>query len=166
MSAGFASSADLLVRKTGALCSGLALSDSGSQEAASVSGGYLPPLPDFANHNPFGDFSPIPRSRFRIAQQQEQILRLKIEVFSLDSTSVKVHPDGTGALKNRPQAIGKSRGGWNTKIHLVAANARTAIIFCLSPGEAHDASVGRQLLLELGPLQETPGELLTKLSHT
>ena len=31
--------------------------------------------------------------------QQEQILRLKIEVFSLDSTSVKVHPDGTGALK-------------------------------------------------------------------
>jgi hypothetical protein len=49
-------------------------------------------------------------------------------------------------------AIGKSRGGWNTKIHLVAANARTAIIFCLSPGEAHDAPVGRQLLLELGPL--------------
>jgi hypothetical protein len=27
--------------------------------------------------------------------QQEQILRLKIEAFSLDSTSVKVHPDGT-----------------------------------------------------------------------
>src|SRR5205823_5732591 len=54
--------------------------------------------------------------------------------------------------KNGPQAIGKSRGGWNTKIHLVAANARTAIIFCLSPGEAHDAPVGRQLLLELGPL--------------
>ena len=54
--------------------------------------------------------------------------------------------------KNGPQAIGKSRGGWNTKIHLVAANARTAIIFCLSPGEAHDDPVGRQLLLELGPL--------------
>ena len=35
---------------------------------------------------------------------------------------------------------------------MVAANARTAIIFCLSPGEAHDAPVGRQLLLELGPL--------------
>ena len=33
--------------------------------------------------------------------QQEQILRLKIEAFSLDSTSVKVHPDGTGALKKR-----------------------------------------------------------------
>src|SRR5467141_516823 len=31
--------------------------------------------------------------------QEEQILHLKIEAFSLDSTSVKVHPDGTGALK-------------------------------------------------------------------
>jgi hypothetical protein len=29
----------------------------------------------------------------------EQIVRIKIEAFSLDSTSVKVHPDGTGALK-------------------------------------------------------------------
>jgi len=26
------------------------------------------------------------------------------------------------------------------------------MIFCLSPGEAHDAPVGRQLLLELGSL--------------
>jgi transposase len=31
--------------------------------------------------------------------QQEQILAVKFEVLSLDSTSVKVHPDGTGALK-------------------------------------------------------------------
>jgi len=31
--------------------------------------------------------------------QLEQIVRIKIEAFSLDSTSVKVHPDGTGALK-------------------------------------------------------------------
>jgi transposase len=33
--------------------------------------------------------------------QLEQIVRIKIEAFSLDSTSVKVHPDGTGALKKR-----------------------------------------------------------------
>jgi transposase len=31
--------------------------------------------------------------------QREQLVRIKIEAFSLDSTSVKVHPDGTGALK-------------------------------------------------------------------
>ena len=34
--------------------------------------------------------------------QLEQIVRIRIEAFSIDSTSVKVHPDGTGALKKRP----------------------------------------------------------------
>src|SRR5258708_10080011 len=51
--------------------------------------------------------------------------------------------------KNGPQAIGKSRGGWNTKVHMVAADARTAITFALSPGHAHDAPVGRGLLKTL-----------------
>ena len=31
--------------------------------------------------------------------QEEQIVRIKVEAVSLDSTIVKVHPDGTGALK-------------------------------------------------------------------
>jgi transposase len=33
--------------------------------------------------------------------QREQVVRIKIEAVSLDSTIVKVHPDGTGALKKR-----------------------------------------------------------------
>jgi transposase len=37
---------------------------------------------------------------------------------------------------------------------MVAANARTAIIFALSPGNAHDAPCGRQLLLDLGAMPE------------
>src|SRR5215813_11795041 len=55
-----------------------------------------------------------------------------------------------GRLKNGPQAIVKSRGGWTTKIHMVAANARTAITFALSPGQAHDAPEARALLGKLG----------------
>jgi transposase len=31
--------------------------------------------------------------------QHQQLVRIKIEAVSLDSTIVKVHPDGTGALK-------------------------------------------------------------------
>ena len=31
--------------------------------------------------------------------QQEQIIGVKLELISLDSTTVKVHPDGMGALK-------------------------------------------------------------------
>ena len=34
--------------------------------------------------------------------QREQIVRIKLEVVAMDSTIVKVHPDGTGALKKRP----------------------------------------------------------------
>ena len=33
--------------------------------------------------------------------QQAQVVRISIESVSLDSTSIKVHPDGTGALKKR-----------------------------------------------------------------
>jgi len=39
--------------------------------------------------------------------QREQLVRIKIEAVKMDSTIVKVHPDGTGALKKtapRPSA--------------------------------------------------------------
>jgi transposase len=51
--------------------------------------------------------------------QTEQIVRIKIEAFSLDSTSIKVHLDGTGALKKTdhkplasPAADGTPRFIW------------------------------------------------------
>src|SRR5580698_2618455 len=59
-----------------------------------------------------------------------------------------------GAKKNGPQAIGRSRGGCTTKIHLVAANARCALILKLSPGQAGDAPHGRELLQAGGPVPE------------
>ena len=45
----------------------------------------------------------------------------------------------------------KSIGGWTTKIHMVAADARTAVTFSLSPGQAHDAPEGHELLSRIGP---------------
>jgi transposase len=51
--------------------------------------------------------------------QVEQIVRIKLEAVSLDSTSIKVHPDGTGALKKTdlspsasPEADGTPRFIW------------------------------------------------------
>ena len=83
--------------------------------------------------------------------QQEGLVELELKVVSLDSTSMKVHPDGTGAeKKNGPQAIGKSRGGWNTKIHLVAADDRRALGFSLSAGQYGDGPEGRELIGTLG----------------
>jgi len=53
------------------------------------------------------------------ALQKEGIIKVKVEAVSLDSTSVKVHPDGTGALKktaNRalvnPEVAGQQRFIW------------------------------------------------------
>jgi len=39
--------------------------------------------------------------------QHQQIIRIQVEAVSLDSTAVKVHPDGTGALKK----TGRNRSG-------------------------------------------------------
>jgi hypothetical protein len=36
------------------------------------------------------------------ALQEDEIIRIKVEALALDSTIVKVHPDGTGAEKKRP----------------------------------------------------------------
>ena len=51
--------------------------------------------------------------------QQSQIVRIRIEAVLLDSTSIKVHPDGTGALKKTarrpsgsPAADGTPRFIW------------------------------------------------------
>ena len=51
--------------------------------------------------------------------QRAQVVRIKIEAVSLDSTSIKVHPDGTGALKKTarkpsasPEAAGTPRFIW------------------------------------------------------
>ncbi len=64
--------------------------------------------------------------------------------------------------KNGPQSIGKSRGGWTTKIHMVAADARTAVTFSLSPGQAHDAPEGRKLLKRLGTQDQNPFLLMDR----
>ena len=83
--------------------------------------------------------------------QRERLMRVRVEAVSLDSTIMKVHPDGTGTLKkNSPQAIGKSRGGWTTKLHLVAACACGVVIWSLTPGQAGDGLEGRRLIEAIG----------------
>ena len=74
---------------------------------------------------------------------EQRLIATRVECIGLDSTSVKVCG---GSKKTRPQAIGKSRGGWNTKVHLVSADDRTVLKICLSPGQAADGAFGRVLL--------------------
>jgi transposase len=87
----------------------------------------------------------------------QQLIRIRIGSVSRDGTIAKLHLDGTGALKKRsPQATAKSRAGWTTKIHGAAADARTAIAFSLTGGQAGDAPAGRDLLRTLPELPALP----------
>ena len=63
--------------------------------------------------------------------QRSQIVRIKIEAVSLDSTIVKVHPDGCGALKKTapkpsasPEAAGPPRFIWLPRM-LERSNGRS-----------------------------------------
>lgn len=50
--------------------------------------------------------------RLFTALQDANIIEIRTEIIHIDSTSVKVHPDGTGARKTSgEQSIGRSKGG-------------------------------------------------------
>ena len=46
----------------------------------------------------------------RVFEQRQRLVRIRLEAASLDSTSVKVHPDGTGALKKTARNPSASLG--------------------------------------------------------
>jgi transposase len=50
--------------------------------------------------------------RIFVALQECGIISIETDIVCLDSTTAKVHPDGTGALKKSgEQSIGRSKGG-------------------------------------------------------
>ncbi len=63
----------------------------------------------------------------KIATRADSAAQERSLQFGLDVGKGTPRRDG-GFKKNGPQAIGKSRGGWNTKIHLVAANASHCVV--------------------------------------
>ena len=96
--------------------------------------------------------------RVFVELQRRGIVRIRVEAASLDSTAVKVHPDGTGALKkNGAQAIGKSRGGWTIRRSLLEGSLGDGVSWTqlsphpvLSVGGLHErfqATAGRILVL-------------------
>ena len=83
----------------------------------------------------------------------EKILRAlnfatnKYLLVQIDSTFCKVHKHGLGAHKrNATQAIGKSRGGYNTKIHALVNEYFQLIGVVLTGGQIHDSECAITLL--------------------
>ena len=65
-------------------------------------------------------------SRPFAALWEQQAVDDGTECFGLDNTGARE--------KSGSQSIGKSRGGWNTKIHIVSASDRLAMVFRPSGG--------------------------------
>lgn len=55
-----------------------------------------------------------------------------------------------GFKKHGQQSIGKSKGGWNTKLHVVSANDKVIVEMHLSGGNCHDAPQGRISIEHIG----------------
>ena len=76
------------------------------------------------------------------------------ECLLLDSTIIRAHPCAAGApvaaAEKAEQALGRSRGGFSTKIHVVvdalAGTPWVPLDFVLTAGQAHDITQGPALL--------------------
>ncbi|WP_308404855.1 IS5 family transposase [Streptomyces sp. 35G-GA-8] len=76
-------------------------------------------------------------------------------VVAVDSTIVRAHQNAAGARKKGPglasahHAIGRSRGGLTTKIHLASDGRCRPLCFVLTPGQAGDAPAFEHVMAAL-----------------
>ena len=72
-----------------------------------------------------------------------------LESLMIDSTVIRAHPCAAGALKKhggqREQALGRSRGGFSTKIHIAVDALGNPLSFILTPGQTHDVTQAESL---------------------
>lgn len=73
-----------------------------------------------------------------------------LEWLILDSTVVRAHPHAAGARKSsggqEAQALGRSRGGFGTKIHAAVSGLLLPVVLLLSAGQEADVSHAPALL--------------------
>lgn len=66
----------------------------------------------------------------------------------IDGSIVKAHQDSSGAASGADEAIGKSRGGNSTKIHLAVDSGGLPVYFEISGGQVHDIAHAQSLIAE------------------
>ena len=67
----------------------------------------------------------------------------------IDGSIVKVHQHSAGAASEENQAIGKSRGGNTTKIHMAVDADGLPIDFEITDGEVHDCKIAPEFIERL-----------------
>lgn len=61
----------------------------------------------------------------------------------IDATIIKVHQHACGAIgkSSSKQAIGKTKGGWTTKVHVVSDALGMPINFFITQGQRHESKL-------------------------
>ena len=94
--------------------------------------------------------------------QRQRIVRLKLEAALLDSTIVKVHPDGTGALKKRTSVDRQIPWRLDHQASYGCRGCPDGPDLLALPGQAHDAPEGRKLLHRLGRQRAGPALVMDR----
>ncbi|MGV9761988.1 IS5 family transposase [Streptomyces tricolor] len=89
---------------------------------------------------------------------------------SVDSTVVRAHQHAAGALKRGPQAenepanhaLGRSRGGLSTKIHLAADGRARPLALAVTAGQAGDAPAFETVMARIRVPRTGPGRPPTR----
>ncbi|WP_410002565.1 IS5 family transposase [Streptomyces sp. PBH53] len=88
---------------------------------------------------------------------------------SVDSTVVRAHQHAAGALKRGPQAetspdhaLGRSRGGLSTKVHLAADGRARPLAFTVTAGQAGDAPAFVTVMSRIRVPRTGPGRPRTR----
>lgn len=69
--------------------------------------------------------------------------------FVIDSTIIKAHPHAAGALrigKSDEEALGRSRGGFSTKLHALVTENGQLVRYLLTGGEVNDITQAKALV--------------------
>lgn len=90
---------------------------------------------------------------------------------SVDSTTARAHVHAAGARRDstqripgepRDHALGRSRGGWSTKIHLACERDRQVLAFLLTAGQAGDSPQMIPVLQRIRVPRPGPGRPRTR----
>src|SRR5713101_5145683 len=75
-----------------------------------------------------------------VPQQADAAGKINWAIHYIDGTIVRAHQHAAGSPRGaEAEALGRSQGGFSTKVHLRAADDKHLMTFVLSPGQRHEA---------------------------
>lgn len=91
--------------------------------------------------------------------QDDAIGRIDWEVHFVDGTIVRAHQHAAGAKGSNPtaEALGRSQGGFSTKVHIRAEGGGKPMTFVLTPGQRHESTAFERLLEQGAVKRPGPG---------